>query len=366
MYDNIDQQRNLVNHCTFGTRWHVISSARTSIATTASARYSTATSAPQISARSTLYAGPFEFSEAETRNGRWLVDTFSNIKFSLNVQSDGGYFMWPPGAYNAARVTLPRPGLGLEAYHFAAAEYILSRVQQSRGTAVLPERVGALSDVRASEAGNSADDLFYAKGIIAYTMAIGADRFESMTDGTDRSPVGVRPDFAAEGLEEALEFADGVFGLLEQALAYSRDVSAPSVGIVPNGGTSSTPMTATFSPGGEPSVVYYTLDGSTPTIASPTWEAERPRLPGFSFLFTESTTVKWMAIDIKGNVSAVRSADFLIDATLPAIFRDHSVRRRRLPARGDHLRRRTSLHRRHVSRAASAPVPPPPARRSTL
>lgn len=54
-----------------------------------------------------------------------------------------------------------------------------------------------------------------------------------------------------------------------------------------------------------------------PTLASPSWEAERPRMPGLAFLFTTSTTVKWMAVDIKGNVSGVRSAEFVIDATAP-------------------------------------------------
>ena len=44
-------------------------------------------------------AGLFELSEPETANEVWVQNTFRNIKFSNNIHSSGGYFMWPPGAY---------------------------------------------------------------------------------------------------------------------------------------------------------------------------------------------------------------------------------------------------------------------------
>ena len=81
--------------------------------------------------------------------------------------------------------------------------------------------------------------------------------------------------------------------------------------IVPDGGISQTPIRATFQYGNEPSVIYYTLDGSTPTTYFATWEAKGPRQPGQVFLFDESVsplTLKWIAKDIKGNISDVRSA----------------------------------------------------------
>ena len=44
-----------------------------------------------------VYAGPSEASEPETKNELWVVDTYANIKFAVNVHSYGGYFMWSPG-----------------------------------------------------------------------------------------------------------------------------------------------------------------------------------------------------------------------------------------------------------------------------
>ena len=55
------------------------------------------------SCTSDMFAGPFEKSEAEIRNEHWVVDTFSNIKFAINIHTHGGYFMWAPGAYKVAR-----------------------------------------------------------------------------------------------------------------------------------------------------------------------------------------------------------------------------------------------------------------------
>ena len=52
---------------------------------------------------SDTFAGPFEASEPEIRNEHWVVDTFSNIKFAINIHTHGGYFMWAPGAYKVRR-----------------------------------------------------------------------------------------------------------------------------------------------------------------------------------------------------------------------------------------------------------------------
>lgn len=45
-------------------------------------------------------AGPAELSEAESSNVISLAKDHSNIKYAMNVHSDGGYFMWPTGAYS--------------------------------------------------------------------------------------------------------------------------------------------------------------------------------------------------------------------------------------------------------------------------
>ena len=85
--------------------------------------------------------------------------------------------MWAPGAYIAqGRVTLPAPNIGIEKYFFEVADTILSHIRSSRNTAILPQRVGPIADVLYSAAGNSADENYYKRGIIAYSFEAGAQR----------------------------------------------------------------------------------------------------------------------------------------------------------------------------------------------
>ncbi len=267
-----------------------------------------------LSCTSETYAGPAKYSEPENLNEKWIVDTFENIKFSMNIHTYGGYYMWSPGAYiTSGRVTLPRPNIGVEAYFFAGANLVLNRIKEIRGTVVLPERTGPVADVLYSAAGNSADDHWYRKDIIAYSFEAGADRFVSTTTGVQQTAVGFQPNYATEGKFEVLEFASGNYGLLETALQYAFDNEPPVAELVPNGGESEDPIRATFRYVNEPAIIYYTLDGSEPTLSSTTWEAQGPRRPGQVFLFTQNTTVKWIAKDIKGNVSEVREAYFKVE-----------------------------------------------------
>ena len=149
------------------------------------------------SCTSETYAGPAEYSEPETRNEVWVSNTFPNIKFSNNIHSYGGYFMWAPGAYknDGFRTTAPAPNIGIEQYFFAAGEKILRRIKDSRGTVILPERTGPIADVLYSAAGNAADDQWYRKGIISYSFETGADRIQNLTTGTAMTAVGFQPCF---------------------------------------------------------------------------------------------------------------------------------------------------------------------------
>ena len=114
--------------------------------------------------------------------------------------------------------------------------------------------------------------------------------------------VGFQPDYATEGKHEALEFAAGNYGLLESAFAYERDHKPPKVTMTGEK-KSSAPIDTTFEFGEEPAVIRYTMDGSTPTASSPLWDSTGPREPGQVFHLTETTTFRWTATDIKGNVS---------------------------------------------------------------
>ncbi|WP_028061975.1 M14 family zinc carboxypeptidase [Solirubrobacter soli] len=287
---------------------------------------------------SETYQGPSEFSEPETRNEKWVTETFPNIKFANNIHSYGGYFMWAPGSYknDGNRTTAPAPNIGIEKYFFEAGEKILKRIKDSRGTVILPERTGPIADVLYSAAGNAADDMWYRKGIISYSFETGADRILSTTTGTAATAVGFQPCFAGvgtgggqgscpasgalanEGRDEALEFAAGNFGLVESAYDYGKDVTPPSTTLDSDGVTNSlSPINYRFTMDNEPSVIHYTTDGSTPTLASPTYNAQRARSVGEVLTISNfgRTTVKWLAVDIKGNVSAVQSKTFGVGLT---------------------------------------------------
>jgi Zinc carboxypeptidase/Chitobiase/beta-hexosaminidase C-terminal domain len=122
---------------------------------------------------------PGEASEPEIRNELWIADTFPHIKFSNNIHSFGGYFMWAPGAYlpNRDEGEAVHPNIGIEEYFWQAGDRILQRIKQYRGTAILPERTGPIADVLYSAGGNSADEHWYKRGVIAYSFETGADLF---------------------------------------------------------------------------------------------------------------------------------------------------------------------------------------------
>jgi Chitobiase/beta-hexosaminidase C-terminal domain len=52
----------------------------------------------------------------------------------------------------------------------------------------------------------------------------------------------------------------------------------------------------------EPASVYYTTDGSRPTLDSPRYKATEFREPGEKFHVTETTTFGWFSVDTPGNV----------------------------------------------------------------
>jgi hypothetical protein len=264
---------------------------------------------------SEVFSGPFELSEPDVQNEVWIQNSYPNIKFAMNVHSYGGYFMWPPGAYKTqGRVTLPYPSYGTQEYFQQTADTVLDRIKGYRGTVVLPSRTGPVADVLYSAAGNSADEAWYNHGIVGYDFEIGTDRFSDSdactpagTATTERNclgAVGFQPDYATEGHEEGMEFANGNYALLESALDYQDDTTPPTVTPVSSTGSDLSPSSysVTFDQS-EAADIYYTTDGSTPTTSSAHYQPSRPRGLPTPIPIVGTTTLRWLAVDFKGNRS---------------------------------------------------------------
>ena len=210
----------------------------------------------------------------------------------MNTHSYGNYFMWPPGAYKiAGRETLPRPTLGEELYFWEAGEHILDHVEGHRDTVVTPARTGPVLDVLYSAAGNSADEHWYNRHIFGWDFEVGDIGFQPPWDSAHA---------------EAMEFASGIIGLLEVARAYAHDETAPTSTLTTTrqGNTVSATFDST-----EPATIYYTTDGSEPTTSSAVYEQLRMReLVGKPIEARAGDTLRWFAVDAKGNREALRSA----------------------------------------------------------
>ena len=194
--------------------------------------------------------------------------------------------MWAPGAYiSQGRVTLPAPNIGIEKYFFKVADTILSHIKSSRGTVILPQRAGPIADALYSAAGNSADENWYKRGIIAYSFEAGAQRItvNPTTGAITRTAVGFQPCFGGpgtqggqgaaaptatagaslivnEGHDSTMEFAEGNFGEIQGALDYLNDVTPPATTIeyAAAADVSGAPIHFKFNWVAEPSVIFYT------------------------------------------------------------------------------------------------------------
>ena len=217
------------HRATSATRRTATAGASTSTATSRSARSSTASRARDTSCPSGNYAGPFELSEPETRNEIWVQTTFTNIKFVeqhplLRRPTSCGR----PAPTRPTRVALPYPPYGTLNFFDQTARHVLDGIKTYRGTAILPQQTGPVIDVLYSAAGNSADEAYYTHGIIGYDFEIGDHRYYKDPAPASRrpaAPVSSRrsatrrnPCLANEGFDEAMEFANGNYGLLQSAL----------------------------------------------------------------------------------------------------------------------------------------------------
>ena len=391
-HENSVQRKNLTNYCPItestggaGSRfqWGVDLNRNNTVGTLFDGYDGASTSCT-----SETFTGPAEASEPEIKNEHWVADTFKGIKFANNIHTHGGYFMWAPGAYkDAGRETLPAPNIGIENYFFEVADTILSHIRSSRNTAILPQRVGPIADTLYSAAGNSSDEGYYKRGIIGYSFEAGAQRITvnettgAITRTAGRLPAVLRrPGHQRRpgrdlhhGQPARAEPADGQRGArLHDGVRRGQLRHDPGRPRVPRGRhraattieysaaqTSGDPINFRFNWVNEPAVIYYTTDGSDPvvvpddktteinescantsTTGTRCYNNQGPRMPGEVLtLGLGAHTVKWMAVDIKGNREAVKSQRLLV-----ARGRRRRHRRRQRP--GD------------ARRSRSAPRPP--------
>jgi Zinc carboxypeptidase/Chitobiase/beta-hexosaminidase C-terminal domain len=300
-YDFNSQRKNMTNHCSptqsdsgYRNSWGVDLNRNHDVGSA----FDGYVGASTTNCLSGTYAGPSEHSEPESRNLVWLTDENPNIKFAMNIHSYGGYFMWSPGAYTPERETLPRPSAGEEAYYWQASDHILKEIKKHRGTVILPSRTGPIPDVLYSAAGNSADHLWYEKGIYAWNFEVGADLWNKETERWEL--VGFQPPFD-EGHEEAMEFSNGLLGLIDVAYQYSKDKKAPKSSVTPNGGRHEDKVKVSFKTS-EPATIYYTLDGSRPTFDSQKLQLSGTREGPETLTFEKTTTLNWFSVDASKNV----------------------------------------------------------------
>jgi hypothetical protein len=310
LYDARTQRRNMNNYCDETNRdagrrnnWGVDLNRNFRVGTLWDGYSGASTSCV-----SDVFLGPEPASENEIKNELWLIDEFDHIRFSMNVHTFGGYFMWAPGAYQMpGRIPLERPSVGVEEYFFDASQTILGRIAEHRGTVVEPGRTGPIIDVLYSAAGNSADDVWYnslerGEPIYAWNFEAGADRYTGGGSSGWQTPGQFWPDFAAEGFDQAMEFANGVYGLLEVAAEFQADDTAPTSSVnVTNGGWYTGAVDVEFTTD-EPATIYYTTDGSRPTFDSPVVERRDARDSAAPVHVEASTTLRWFAVDAAGNI----------------------------------------------------------------
>jgi hypothetical protein len=294
-YDDNGQRRSMTRHCSVTGSYDL--NARDSWGVDNNRNYTEYSlfdgyDGASTSCTSDVFAGPSELSEPENKNLNWLASR-PNVKFSMNLHSSGNYFMWSPGAYALpGRISAPRPTLAEESFFWGASSRILTAIKRHRGLSVTPARTGPISDVLYSAAGNSGDMLWYKYGIYAWNFEVGTSFQPNWTEAHD----------------ETMEFSNGLVELMRVARSFDTDYTRPESQIVVSESSTAGMVNLKFD-ATEPAAVFYTLDGSVPTLSSTLYASAGVREGGELLTVPAGTTVHWFSIDAAGNVEQNYQAD---------------------------------------------------------
>jgi hypothetical protein len=103
----------------------------------------------------------------------------------------------------------------------------------------------------------------------------------------------------------AVAATDNAGNTLTKTVTYSVDAPAAAPVFSPNGGSYKGAQTVSITDATAEATIYYTVDGTTPTISS-------PQYPGTAITISSSETLKAVALAPGYTLSAVHSANYTI------------------------------------------------------
>jgi hypothetical protein len=102
-----------------------------------------------------------------------------------------------------------------------------------------------------------------------------------------------------------MEYANGIMEMFRIASDFGKDKTA-ATSTLKAPAQSDSPVGVTFETN-EPATVYYTTDGSAPTIQSTRYDQTEFREPGKTLWVESTTTFRWISVDAAGNLESART-----------------------------------------------------------
>jgi Chitobiase/beta-hexosaminidase C-terminal domain len=155
-----------------------------------------------------------------------------------------------------------------------------------------------------SSAGNVREDMYFNYGIFSFGWEVGGSVYDpninDFRDGSFQPPWDGDINLIS-GHGETLEYANGIMEMFRVAADWGRDKTPATSTLTPAARQSDSPTGVKFEVN-EPATVYYTTDGSRPTLQSPRYGQIEFREGGEELWVEKTTTFKWFSVDAAGNV----------------------------------------------------------------